>query len=134
MKSKLIFISIAIIVVVGIASMLFSGGDGGNEITVYGVNFNIPDGYEESSRANFTNGEYVDLSDNGVIIEISVSTDSHFKESQYVTSKFSNTINGKDGTVYTYAHSNGMSYVYFDQGKRIVIRGATFSELEEIII
>ena len=80
-------------------------------------------------------GEYADFKDGGALIEISVSTDSNFKESKYIDHKMSKTINGKDGTVYYYKKpSSGMAYVYYDHGKRIVIRDALFSELEQIII
>ena len=138
---KLILAVIAvIIVVVGVSSILSSGGDttGGNGVydtEVYGINFHIPEGYIESDRGQYTNGEYADFKKGGAIIEISVSTDSYFKESKYIDSKFSKTVNGKSGTVYVYkAPSNGMAYVYYDQGKRIVIRDATFTELEQIVI
>lgn len=136
MDSKTILMGIVVIVViVGIISVFSSGGNGSYETTVYGINFHIPEGYEESDRADYTNGEYVDFKKDGWVIEISVSTDTYFKESKYIDSKVSKSINGKDGTLYIYkAPSNGVSYVYYDQGKQIVIRGATTSELEEIII
>lgn len=138
MDSKTILIGIVVIVViVGIISIFSSGsGDNGSyETTVYGVNFHVPEGYEESNRADYTNGEYADFKKEGWIIEISVSTDTYFKESKYIDGKVSKTINGKEGTLYVYkAPSNGVSYVYYDQGKQVVIRGATDSELEQIII
>ena len=130
---------IVIIVFVGM-NMLPSGGDNSSkngvyDTSVYGIKFHMPEKYVESDRAKFTNGEYADFKDGGAIIEISVSTDSQFKESKYVDSKVSKTINGKDGTVYYYKKpSSGMAYVYYDHGKRIVVRNALFSELEQIII
>ena len=130
---------IVILVFVGM-NMLPSGGNNSSgqgvyDTSVYGINFHMPGKYIESDRGEFTNGEYADFKDGGAIIEISVSTDSNFKESKYIDHKMSKTINGKDGTVYYYKKpSNGMAYVYYDHGKRIVIRDALFSELEQIII
>ena len=112
-----------------------SSAQGVYDTSVYGVNFHMPGKYLESNRGEFTNGEYADFKDGGAIIEISVSTDSNFKESKYIDHKMSKTINGKDGTVYYYKKpSSSMAYVYYDHGKRIVIRNALFSELEQIII
>ena len=101
--------------------------------TVYGMNFNIPAKYKESDRSMYTNGEFADFSKDGWTIEISVSTDTDFKQSEYVKSSFSKTINGKQGTIYSYNFGH-MSFVYFDNGYRVVIRDADFNELEEIII
>lgn len=130
---------IVIIVFVGMNMIPFGGNNssaqGVYDTSVYGVNFHMPGKYLESNRGEFTNGEYADFKDGGAIIEISVSTYSNFKESKYIDHKMSKTINGKDGTVYYYKKpSSSMAYVYYDHGKRIVIRNALFSELEQIII
>ena len=140
-RPKLILIVIVIIILLfGISSMFTSGDGSGNDggsydATVYGINFHIPNGYVESSRGEYTNGEYVDFKKDAWIIEISVSTATYFKESKYIDSKLSKTVNGHDGTLYIYKEpSNRMAYVYYDQGKQIVIRDATFEELDQIVI
>ena len=89
--------------------------------------------YKESYRSKFSNGESADFSDSGWTIEISVSTDTDFQPSKYVESSFSKTINGKQGKIYSYK-SGHMSFVYFDNGYRVVIRDANFDELKKIII
>ena len=138
---KLIIMAIVVILLLfGIMSIFNSGSgnvnsNGASDITVYGLNFHIPDGYVESDRGDLTNGETVDLKDNGYIIEISVSADRNFKESKYIDSKVDMTINGKQGTLYQYkAPSKGIAYVYNDGGNLVVIRGAGPSELKEMIV
>ena len=137
-RPKLILLGlIVIIMIIGVSSIFTSGDNNGGQVTeIYGLSFHIPEGFVEGQRAELTNGETVDLEEDGVsLIEISVSAYTYFKESNYIDSKFSKTVNGKEGTVYIYkAPSNGMAYVYYDHGMRVVILGATFSELEEIII
>lgn len=140
-QPKLIIIAIVVVIIIfGISSMFTSGDSSGSnggsyDAVVYGMNFHIPNGYVESSRGEFTNGEYADFKKDAWIIEISVSTNSYFKESKYIDSKLSKTVNGHEGTVYIYKEpSNRMCYVYYDQGKQVVIRDASFDELEQIII
>ena len=140
-RPKLIILILGIIIVILGMNALFNsnGSDEGTSngdvysTTVYGMNFNIPAKYKESDRSMYTNGEFADFSKDGWTIEISVSTDTDFKQSEYVKSSFSKTINGKQGTIYSY-NSGHMSFVYFDNGYRVVIRDADFNELEEIII
>ena len=136
----IVFVIVIAVLIFGITSIFNSGDGGGNsngvsEITVYGLPFNIPEGYVESDRADLTNGETVDLKDNGYIIEISVSGSRTFKESEYIDSKVDMTINGKQGTLYQYkAPSNGVAFVYQDEGNLVVIRGAGPIELKEMIV
>ena len=140
-RPKLIILILGIIIVILGMNALFNsnGSDEGTSngdvysTTVYGMNFNIPAKYKESDRSMYTNGEFADFSKDGWTIEISVSTDTDFKQSEYVKSSFSKTINGKQGTIYSYNFGH-MSFVYFDNGYRVVIRDADFNELEEIII
>ena len=140
-RPKLIILTLLAIIVVFGVSLLFNSNPHSDLLTtgetydtmVYGMPFHIPKGYEEDVRGEFTNGEFADFSKSAWTIEISVSTDSNFKKSQYVKSSFTKVVNGKQGTVYTYNHGH-MAFVYFDNGYRVVIRDASFKELEEIII
>lgn len=140
-RPKLIILILGIIIVILGMNALFNsnGSDLGTSngdvysATVYGMNFNIPAKYKESYRSKFSNGESADFSDSGWTIEISVSTDTDFQPSKYVESSFSKTINGKQGKIYSYK-SGHMSFVYFDNGYRVVIRDANFDELKKIII
>lgn len=136
----IILVLVAIVAIFGIGFLFNSNNHdldvpNGNvyNTVVYGMPFNIPSGYEEDVRQDFTNGEYADFSKGGWTIEISVSTDKTFKKSQYVKSTFNQVVNGKQGTVYVYNHGH-MAFVYFDNGYRVVIRDANYKELEEIII
>jgi hypothetical protein len=138
-KPKLIILVLVVIIVIfGIGSIFNSDGgtssNGGFDTTVYGLNFHIPEGYVESSRSDLTNGEFADFKDDGYIIEISVSGDRNFKESKYIDSKVDMTINNKQGTLYQYKYSNGVAFVYHDNGNLVVIRGAGPNELKEIIV
>ena len=122
---------IVILVFVGM-NMLPSGGNNSSgqgvyDTSVYGINFHMPGKYIESDRGEFTNGEYADFKDGGALIEISVPTDSNFKESKYIGHKMSKTINGKDGTVYYYKKpSNGdimkFKYLLEHSGKKVTVR------------
>lgn len=137
-KPKLIIVGIVVIILIFAAGSIFNsdGGassNGGFDTTVYGLNFHIPEGYVESSRADFTNGEYADFNDDGYIIEISVSEDRNFKESKYIDSKVDMTINNKHGTLYQYS-ANRVAFVYQDNGNLVVIRGAGPTELKQIIV
>lgn len=136
-RPKIILLVIVVLVVIFGVSSLFTSNDAtngeANRIIVYGMPFNIPEGYTEGQHHSFTNGEYAELDDNAWSIEISVSSDRNFKESKYVKSHFSKTINGKEGTVYTYK-TNHTAFVYYEDNYLIVIRDATFDELEKIII
>ena len=132
---KLILAVIVFIIVIFGISSIFTSGGGSQDTTVYGLDFHIPNGYVESDRADLTNGEVITLKgDGGYTIEISVRANEYFKESKYVDSKLSKTINNKQGTVYIYKPATNMAFVYYDQGNLVVIRGATFSELEEIVV
>lgn len=142
-KPKLILFAIFVLIfIIGISSMFNSTSTSdsnnvfGQEVTVYGLNFHIPEGYKETSRNEFTNGEYVDLKEDendAWAIEISVSSDGSFKESKYVKSSFPYTINNVKGTVYSYKTGN-MAFVYYVDDYLVVIKGADFDELKEIII
>ena len=136
---KLILLSIVVIIAIFAICSIFISGDGTNanggyDTTVYGVNFHVPEGYVESDRSDLTSGETITLEGDGSTIEISVRANEHFKESKYIDSKFSKTINNKEGTVYTYKPATNMAFVYYDQENLVVIRGASLAELEEIII
>lgn len=136
-KKILVVLGIVFLAVISISSVsAFWPFDSGNDVTVYGLNFHIPEGYKETSRHEFTNGEGVDLKEdeNDIwTIEISVSSDRTFKESNYMVSSFPYTINDVDGTVYSYKTGN-MAFVYYVDDYLVVIKGADFDELKEIII
>lgn len=141
-RPKLIILILGVVIVILGMGLLFNSNNNHDldmpngevyDTVVYGMQFHVPSGYEETNRADFTNGEYADFSKDGWTIEISVSKNSYFKKSQYVQSSYSKTVNGKQGTVYNYKFGHS-SFVYFENGYRVVIRDANYKELEEIII
>lgn len=128
---SILILGIAIISISSVSA--FWPFDSGTDTSINGVNFHIPDGYEEVARNEFTNGEYGDFEKDNWIIEIAVSEGGTFRENENIIAKFDKTVNGKEGTMYVYK-TNHMTFVYEENGYLILIRDANDEELEEIII
>ena len=99
-RTEFILLTLVVILVIfWVSSLLNSSNDvangGANNVIVYGLPFNIPDGNTGGNHHSFINGEYVELNDTGWAIEITVSAYKNFKESKYIISSYSKTINCK---------------------------------------
>lgn len=145
-KPKLLLLLIVAIIVVGGIIALTSNNSssdgnyvGENEVVIYGIPFNIPNGFEESYHSGPSNyGETVDFTNNNTQegFEIDVST---FQDldltGKHIKDKLNQNINGKEGVLVFY-DSGGVVYYYYEGNYLVRIHVDTihYNNLLEAII
>lgn len=128
-KPKLILLLIVAIIVVGGVISLASNNSsssgnyvGGHEVSIYGIPFNIPNGFEETKHEGPTNyGETAYFSNKNTQegFSIHVSTDKNLDLSgKYIKSKSNYNVSGTVGVLVS--HTNGDVIFYYYEGNYLV--------------
>lgn len=145
-KPKLILLLIVVIIIVGGSIALISNNSssdgnyvGGHAVSIYGIPFNIPNGFEESYHTGPSSyGETVHFTNKNTQegFEISVST---FKDldltGKHIKDKLNQNINGKKGVLVFY-DTGGVAYFYHEGNYlvRIQVDTTHYNKLLEAII
>ena len=133
MNNKIIVAFLILVVMaVSISSVsAFWPFDGGNEITVNDVKFNIPDGFEENVNAHDKDSkkesvEYVNDKHEKLSIMVVDNNNPNIHKAKDVdwgaheAAIFEESIGGKDGIV-SYEYTPTVWYAYIDNGKLVMI-------------
>ena len=125
-KPKLILLLIIVIIVFGGVIALTSNNSsndgnyvGGHEVTIYGIPFNIPNGFEETKTVG--NTVYFTNKNTQEGFSIRISTNQNLDlGGNHIQHKLNQNINGKEGVLVSY-DSGAMVYYYYEGNYLICI-------------
>lgn len=121
-KPKLILVILIVIIIAGAVLSGFGNSSGSNysnggyDMEIFNLAFHIPGGFEESYHTGpFSSGETVDFKSNDYDdLEISVSPQRSLNlNSNHIKTKYTTTIDGREGTLVFY-DSNRVSFYYYE--------------------